>query len=285
MSDKNTVFQEKKTINAGGRLIEFSTPLVMGILNVTPDSFYEESRVEGVGAALRRTEIMLAEGADILDIGAYSSRPGAADISAKEESERLIPVVAAISRNFPEAVISVDTFRGSVAEASVAAGAHIINDISGGEADPSMFETIGNLNVPYILMHMRGTPQTMNSLNQYNDIVSDIMEYFSLKLAKLRALHVHDIILDPGFGFAKNAAQNFELLSRFDEFKVAGLPLLAGLSRKRTIWQTLGVTADEALNGTTVLNTISLTRGADILRVHDVKEAKEAVKLYHAFGH
>lgn len=279
MRDKNTVFQQKTTINAGGRLIDFSRPKIMGILNITPDSFYRESRAASADAALAKAEKMLIDGADILDLGAYSSRPGAADISPEEEKARLLPVIRAISKEYPQAILSIDTFRASVAEAAVAEGAHIINDIAGGDLDSEMFATIGRLKVPYILMHMRGTPQTMNSLTQYNDIVTEIMQYFSRKLGILRDLHVHDIILDPGFGFAKTNEQNFELLKNFTIFNTFGLPVLAGLSRKRTIWKTLDISSEEALNGTTVLNTVALMKGAGILRVHDVKEAAEAVKL------
>lgn len=279
MSDKNTVFKPKTTINAGGHLVDFSEPKVMGILNLTPDSFYQASRVATVETALTRAEKMLNEGADILDLGAYSSRPGADDLPPTEEEERLLPVIKAIRNEFPQAILSIDTFRASVAEASIAAGAHIINDISGGELDPKMFETIGRLQVPYILMHMRGTPRTMNSLAHYKDIVGELITYFSQKLALLREQHVHDAILDPGFGFAKSATHNFTLLHHLEEFKILGLPILVGLSRKRTIWQTLNITSEEALNGTSVLNTIALLKGASILRVHDVKEAAEAVKL------
>ncbi|KAA8486730.1 dihydropteroate synthase [Arcticibacter tournemirensis] len=279
MCDKNTVFQEKKTINAGGRLLDFSEPKVMGILNITPDSFYQDSRTQTVAAALVKAEKMLSDGAAILDIGAYSSRPGASDIPPGEEQARLLPVIRAIRGQFPGAVLSIDTFRASVAEASIAEGADIINDISGGELDPLMFETIGRLQVPYILMHMRGTPLTMASLTQYDDMFKEIMQYFSSKLAVLNSLNVHDIILDPGFGFAKTADQNLRLLNNLELFKTTGLPVLAGLSRKKTIWQTLGVSSNEALNGTTVLNTVALMKGADLLRVHDVKEATEAIKL------
>lgn len=279
MCDKNTVFQEKKTINAGGRLLDFSEPKVMGILNITPDSFYPESRVQTTAAALVKAEKMLSDGAAILDIGAYSSRPGASDIPPEEEQARLLPVITAIKRQFPQAILSIDTFRASVAEASIAEGADIINDISGGELDPLMFETIGRLQVPYILMHMRGTPITMASLTQYDNMFKEIMQYFSSKLAVLNSLNVHDIILDPGFGFAKTADQNLRLLNNLELFKTTGLPVLAGLSRKKTIWQTLGVSSSKALNGTTVLNTVALMKGADLLRVHDVKEATEAIKL------
>ncbi|MGV3705016.1 MAG: dihydropteroate synthase [Arcticibacter sp.] len=279
MNDKSTSFQQKNTINAGGSLIDFTIPRVMGILNITPDSFYQGSRTPGTDDALRRAEKLLSDGAAMLDIGAYSTRPGAAEVSVEEEIGRIVPVIKALVSEFPTAILSVDTFRASVARASVEAGAHIINDISGGDLDPQMFETVAALRVPYILMHMRGTPQTMTSMTGYEDIFREVLSYFAARIARLKELHVHDIILDPGFGFAKNAAENFELLNQMEKFSVCGLPVLAGLSRKRTIWQTLGISSEEALNGTTVLNTVALQKGASILRVHDVREAVEAVKL------
>lgn len=279
MSDKNTIIHQKKTINVRGKLLDFSVPKVMGILNITPDSFYSGSRISSVELALQRTEKMLAEGADFIDIGAYSSRPGAADISVNEELERLIPIVKALVKAFPEAILSIDTFRAEVAKRAINEGAHIINDISGGELDIEMFKTVARLKVPYILMHMRGTPQDMKQLTNYEDIFGDILKYFGRKLHELQALGVQDIILDPGFGFAKTIEQNFQLMSDFDRFKLLGVPVLAGVSRKSMIWKTLEIKSEEALNGTTVLNTVALMKGADILRVHDVKEAREAVAL------
>lgn len=279
MSDKNTVFPFKSTINAGGRLLDLSKPVVMGILNTTPDSFFAGSRVETEKAGLQRAGELLTGGASLLDIGAYSSRPGAAEVSATEETKRLVPLVKAIRKTFPESIISVDTFRASVAEAAVDAGAHIINDISGGELDPEMFNTLGRLRVPYVLMHMRGNPQTMNTLTHYDALVPDIMRYFGTKIAALQALHVHDIILDPGFGFAKTSEQNLQLLAHLPDLVNLGFPVLAGLSRKRMVWETLGIKVDEALNGTTVLNTVALLNGAKILRVHDAKAASEAIIL------
>jgi len=279
MNDKSTSFQQKNTINAGGSLIDFTIPRVMGILNITPDSFYQGSRTPGVEDALKLAEKHLSEGAAILDIGAYSTRPGASEVSAGEEAERIVPVVQALAREFPSAILSVDTFRSSVALASIDAGAHMINDISGGDLDPLMFQTVAHLQVPYIMMHMRGTPQTMSGLTGYQDIFAELLTYFTERIARLRELHVHDIILDPGFGFAKDADENFSLLNQIDKFGLCGLPVLAGLSRKRTIWKTLNISSEEALNGTTVLNTVALMKGAAILRVHDVKEAVEAVKL------
>ena len=279
MSDKNTIFHQKKTINAAGKLITFDKPKVMGILNITPDSFYSGSRISSEKQALKTTEQMLKDGADFIDLGAYSSRPGAADISIAEESERLLPAVKAIVKEFPQAVLSIDTFRSEIASAAINEGAHIINDISGGTLDQQMFETVAKLKVPYILMHMKGTPQTMKDLNQYEDMVKEILQYFALKINQLKLLGVKDIIADPGFGFAKNVEQNFQLLSQLEKFKLTGIPVLAGLSRKSMIWKTLGIKSEEALNGTSVLNTIALMKGANILRVHDVKEAVEAVKL------
>lgn len=279
MWDKNTINKEKKTINAGGRLLIFDRPKIMGIINTTPDSFFSGSRADSASSALKKAEEMLSEGADILDLGGYSSRPGASDIPAEEELSRVLPVIKEIVRTFPEALISIDTFRASVASAAVQEGAHMINDISGGELDPTMFETVAKLQVPYILMHMKGSPQTMKSLNQYEDLIPDILLYFAEKIRKLTDSGVKDIIADPGFGFAKNIGQNYQLLEGFDSFKILGVPLLAGLSRKSMIWKVLDIPSEEALNGTTVLNTIAVQKGADILRVHDVKAAAEVIKL------
>ncbi|MCD8740859.1 dihydropteroate synthase [Mucilaginibacter roseus] len=279
---KDTFFNKKESLNAGGRLIDLSTPKVMGIINLTPDSFFQDSRKPAVADAVQQAGKMLADGATFLDLGAYSSRPGAADISAQEETDRLIPVVEAIVSALPQAVLSVDTFRAPVAEAAVKAGAHIINDISGGQLDADMFTTVARLQVPYILMHMRGTPQNMTSLTDYEDIFSEVFDYFVDKYHQLKQLGVNDVILDPGFGFAKKAEQSYALLNRMHEFAPLELPILAGVSRKRMIYGLLSNTAAEALNGTTVLNTIALQKGASILRVHDVKEAVEVVKLWQA---
>jgi len=267
-------------MNAGGKLIDLSTPKVMGILNITPDSFYDGGRHHTVTAALAQAERLLTEGADMLDIGAYSSRPGAADVSAAEESGRLLPVIEAISTQFPEAILSVDTFRAAVARASVAAGAHIINDISGGTLDDEMFATIADLQVPYILMHMRGTPNTMQQLTDYGgDVTSEVSLFFGRQVATLRRLGIRDIVLDPGLGFAITLEQNYELLNRLETLHVHGLPLLGAISRKSMIYKKLGIKPDDALNGTTVLNTMLLMKGVHILRVHDVKAAKEAIAL------
>jgi dihydropteroate synthase len=223
---------------------------------------------------------MLADGAAMLDLGAYSSRPGAADISVQEETDRLLPVVEAVVKTYPEAILSIDTFRAPVAEAAVKAGAHIINDIGGGQLDQDMFAAVARLKVPYILMHMKGTPQTMVQQAHYKNVFNEVLDYFITLYSQLRQLGVHDVILDPGFGFAKTAEHSYTLLNRLDGFNLLGLPVLAGVSRKRMIYGTLGTTAAEALNGTTVLNTIALMKGANILRVHDVKPAVEAVKLW-----
>ncbi len=252
----------------------------MGVLNVTPDSFYDGGKHTTGQAILQQVEQMLAEGATIIDIGGYSSRPGAEDISTEEEKKRVVESIKLVSKTFPEAYISVDTFRASVAQEAVAAGACIINDISGGTLDERMFDTVAALQVPYVLMHMQGTPQTMVQQTAYENLLLDILDYFQRKVAKLRSLGIADIIIDPGFGFAKKASQSYELLRHLDIFKVLNLPVLVGLSRKSMIYRNLDVTPQEALNGTTVLNTIALMNGAHILRVHDVKEAIESIKLY-----
>ena len=269
----------KKTLNCRGWLVDLTVPAVMGILNVTPDSFFTGSRVtteEAVGTAQK----MLSDGATFLDVGGYSTRPGAAEITPTEEADRVLPVIEGILDNFPGALISIDTFRASVARQAIDAGASLINDVSGGTLDPAMFSTVAaRPDVPYVLMHLRGTPQTMQSLATYGNIVTEVIDELAPKVAALRALGVHDIILDPGFGFAKTPGQNFDLLSHLDAFTVFDEPILVGLSRKTTIWKTLNIKADKALNGTTVLNTAALLKGAAILRAHDVREAVEAVKL------
>ncbi len=281
---KDTFFHKKATLNARGKLIELGTPKVMGIINLTPDSFYAGSRKPAIVDALQQAEKMLTEGATFLDLGAYSSRPGADDISVQEEMDRLLPVMEAIAKSFPDAVLSVDTFRAQVAEAAVKAGAHMINDISGGQLDADMFSTVARLKVPYVLMHMKGNPKTMNQLAVYDDVFNEVFDYFVERCNQLRQLGVTDVIIDPGFGFAKKPEHGYTLLNRLDEFNTLGLPILAGLSRKKMIYSLLGVTADNALNGTTVLNTIALMKGANILRVHDVKEAVEAIRLIAAFN-
>jgi dihydropteroate synthase len=277
---KDTFFQKKVTLNAGGKLIDLSSPKVMGIINLTPDSFYAGSRKQDINEALLQAEKMLNDGAALLDIGAYSSRPGADDISVAEETDRLLPVVEMLSARFPDAILSIDTFRSQVAETAIKAGAHIINDISGGQLDGDMFAVAARLQVPYILMHMKGTPQSMNQLAQYENIFDEVFDYFSNKYHALKQAGVKDVIIDPGFGFAKKAAHSYALMNRLQDLNILGLPILVGISRKKMIYKTLDTTADKALNGTTALNTIALTKGANILRVHDVKEAVEAVKIW-----
>lgn len=272
----------KKTLNCRGRLVDLAQPAVMGILNITPDSFFAGSRV-ALDETISTAGKMLDEGATFLDIGGYSTRPGAAEVSPAEEADRVLPVIESILTSFPDALISIDTFRASVARQAVESGASLINDVSGGTIDPAMFDTVAELSqsmsVPYILMHMRGTPQTMQSLATYQNLVTDVIDELAIRLVELLALDIKDIILDPGFGFAKTPTQNFELLNHLDAFHVFDQPILVGISRKTTIWKTLNIKADEALNGTTVLNTVALLKGASILRVHDVREAVEAVKL------
>jgi dihydropteroate synthase len=267
-------------INAGGKLIDLEIPKVMGILNITPDSFFGGSRYNTDEEIIKAAGRMLREGADILDLGGYSSRPGAADIPVKEEGRRVIRAIKLVRGEFPDAIISVDTFRSEIAiEAVLEAGAGMINDISGGDADAGMFSAVERLNVPYIMMHMKGTPATMQKNAVYDDIVADILKYFSERIFRLRTAGVKDIIIDPGFGFAKAAEHSFELMRRLDDLQITGLPLLVGVSRKSMIWKTLGITADEALNGTTAMHAIAIFKGADILRVHDVKEAVQVVRL------
>jgi dihydropteroate synthase len=277
---KDTFFHKKVTLNVGGKLIDLSTPKVMGIINLTPDSFYAGSRKQDMDAILLQAQKMLTDGATFLDFGAYSSRPGAADITVQEEMDRLLPAVEAIVRDLPGAILSIDTFRAPVATAAVKAGAHIINDISGGGLDIDMFSTVATLQVPYILMHMKGTPQNMNQMANYENVFDEVFDYFTAKYHQLKQLGVKDVILDPGFGFAKKTEHSYALMHRLQDFNVLQLPLLVGISRKNMIYKTLDITANEALNGTTALNTIALTKGANILRVHDVKEAVEAVKIW-----
>jgi dihydropteroate synthase len=275
------MFPEKpRYINAGGRLLDLEIPKVMGIINITPDSFYKGSRYITDEEILGTATKMLEDGADILDIGGYSSRPGAGNISVEEEWSRVLKAAKLINRELPDAIISVDTFRADIArEAVLECGAHIINDISGGEADSRMFSIVEKLNVPYILMHMKGDPRTMQNNPVYEDIVADILKWFGERIFKLKSAGLKDIIIDPGFGFGKTINHNFELLRRLGDFSIAGLPVLVGISRKSMIWKTLDISVDEALNGTTALNAIAIFNGADILRVHDVKEAVQTVRL------
>lgn len=269
-----------KTINIKGELLELSQPIVMGILNITPDSFFAESRKQGEQEIVARVAEILTQGGKIVDIGAQSTRPSSTLLSSKEEIERLRPALNIINKEFPDAILSVDTFYSDVARFCVEEhGVDIINDISGGEMDKNMFDTVASLNVPYILMHMRGTPQTMSQLTDYDNLIQDIFYYFSKKIAELHLKGVNDIILDPGFGFSKTIDQNYELMASLKGFSIFDLPLLVGISRKKMIYNLINSTAEESLNGTSILNTFALQNGADILRVHDVKEAVEAVKI------
>ncbi len=268
------------TINCKGNLIDLNIPKVMGIVNATPDSFYDGGKYDTETEILKQVEKMLSEGADFIDVGAYSSKPNAEFVSEVEEISRIVPVVKSIIEHFPEASISIDTFRAKVAEVCIENGAAIINDISAGNLDGKMIETVAKLKVPYIMMHMKGTPKTMQSLTQYENIIKEMLFYFSEKIALARSFGIDDVIIDPGFGFAKTLEQNYEVLQKMELFQMAGLPILAGFSRKSMIYKTLGISPENALNGTTALNTIALTKGAKILRVHDVKEAVECVKLY-----
>ena len=268
-----------KTINCRGRLLDLSTPKIMAIVNLTPDSFYSESRNTSAESALNRIENALTQGADIIDLGACSTRPGAEVPSADEEWRRMKNVLTTARRNFPDAIISIDTFRSQVAEQAVDAGADIINDISGGQIDEQMFDTVAKLQVPYVLMHMRGTPATMQQFTNYQNVTSDVIIELSQKLRQLTDLGVHDVIIDPGFGFAKTLEQNYELFAHLSDFKIFELPLLVGISRKSMIYKLFGTTPEKSLNGTTILNTFALQNGASILRVHDVPEAVEARKI------
>ena len=277
---RNILLENLMTINCKGELIDLSFPKIMGILNVTPDSFYDGGKYKDEKSILLQTEKMLSEGATFIDLGAYSSRPGATPISEEEELARTIPIVDLLLREFPKIILSIDTFRSEVALNCLEAGAALINDISAGRMDKKMLSTIKKCKVPYILMHMKGTPQTMQNETSYKELLTDILRYFSERVATARALGIHDIIVDPGFGFAKTKAQNFELLEKFDLFQTLNLPVLAGLSRKSMIYKTLETNAQNALNGTTALNMIALSKGANILRVHDVKEAVECTTLY-----
>lgn len=282
MNPKDTVFYPKTTLNIKGKILDLSSPVVMGILNVTPDSFYDGGVYTTEKDILNKASKILSEGARIIDVGGYSSRPGADDITTIEEIQRVVPAIRAIIHEFPNAIISIDTFRAEVARAAIEEGAAIINDISGGALDKEMFATVAQLKAPYILMHMKGTPQTMANENDYNDLLLDIIDYFQKKISELKNLGIKDLVIDPGFGFAKSINQNYELLRNLNYFKLLNLPILVGISRKSMIYRKLSIGSEEALNGTTVLNTIALMNGATILRVHDVKEAVEAITLFKA---
>lgn len=268
------------TINCNGNLIDLSTPKVMGILNITPNSFYDGGKFTNESEILLQAKKMIFEGATFIDIGAYSSKPKAMYVSQEEELKRIVPAVNLILKHFPKALISIDTFRSEVARICIENGASIINDISSGSVDEKMMETIANYNVPYIMMHKRGTPETMQTLTNYENIVKELLFYFSEKVALARRFGINDLIIDPGFGFAKTLDQNYEILHKLELFKILELPLLVGVSRKSMIYNALKCTSEEALVGTTVINTLALTKGAKILRVHDVKEAVECVTLF-----
>ena len=271
--------KEYKSINCKGQLIDLSTPRVMGILNVTPDSFYDGGKHTQPDELLRHTEKMLNEGATFIDLGGYSSRPKASHITEETEQARVLPVVELLVKNFPDILISIDTFRSSIAAAAIAAGACMVNDISGGEMDEQMFTTVASLQVPYIVMHMQGTPQTMQLQPVYSNVVQDLIHYFSEKIFALRELGLNDIIIDVGFGFGKTMEHNYRLLKNLDLFNALGVPVLTGVSRKSMLWKLLGTSAQDALNATSVAHTIALLNGTHILRAHDVKEALEAVKI------
>lgn len=282
MTEQITAIQMKRTIVCGGDIIDLSTPKVMGILNLTPDSFYDGGKLKDEKALLTQAEKHLNEGATFLDLGAVSTRPNAENVALKEELNRILPAVEVLSKNFPSARLSIDTYRAKVAEQTVNAGAHMINDISGGTIDEAMFEIIAKLQVPYVLMHINGTPQTMQSLAQYENVTQDVFQFLLERSQTLKQLGVHDVILDPGFGFAKDLKQNYQLMREMDQLQKIGLPVLVGISRKSMINKVLNTKAAEALNGTTALNTFALQKGASILRVHDVKEAMECVKISEA---
>ncbi len=268
------------TINCKGALIDLSEPKIMGVLNITPDSFFDGGKYNDEKSVLSQVEKMLEEGATFIDVGAYSSRPGANAISEAEELQRILPIIQLLTKAFPRAMVSIDTFRSEVAIKCLEAGAALVNDISAGRLDENMLSTIAHYKVPYIMMHMKGTPLNMQQKTEYQDLLTDILYYFSERVMAARALGIHDIIVDPGFGFAKTLEQNYSLLQQLELFQNLDLPLLVGLSRKSMIYKTLETTAEQALNGTTALNMVALTKGANILRVHDVKEAAECVKLY-----
>ncbi len=271
----------KKSLNIQGRILDLSVPVVMGILNSTPDSFYGKSRITADSGSVReRAGQMLADGATILDVGGYSTRPGAAFVSEEEEAARVIPVIRMLRSDFPQAILSIDTFRSSVADAALSAGAHIVNDVSGGDLDPKMFDLIASSGAPYILMHMRGTPETMQHQVEYNHPVADVLTDLNKKINRLLDRGVSDIITDPGFGFAKTLDQNYVLLKHLDQFRILGLPVLVGVSRKSMIYKLTGANPEASMNATTALNMFALTKGAAILRVHDVPEAMENIMLF-----
>ncbi|MBC3844989.1 dihydropteroate synthase [Winogradskyella echinorum] len=269
------------TINCKGELIDLSSPKVMGILNVTPDSFFDGGKYKDESEILNKVDTMLVQGATFIDVGGYSSRPGADFVSVDQELKRVIPIVEFILKHFPETLISVDTFRSKVAEQSITAGAALINDISAGKLDDNMLATIGKLGIPYIMMHMKGNPKTMQQQTNYVDLVKEVISYFAERIANAHAEKINDIIIDPGFGFSKTTEQNYELLNHMELLQMLDKPMLAGVSRKSMIYKTLKATPDQALNGTTALHMVALQKGASILRAHDVKEAMECITLYN----
>ena len=279
MVDKSTAFNEIRHIKINNKVIDFSTPKIMGILNLTPDSFYDGGKYKDSSSLLHKAEDMILSGADIIDIGAVSSRPGAPNVTVEEELKRIVEPIELLTKAFPDAIFSIDTYRSRVAEETIAAGAHIINDISGGTMDNSMFKTIAKLKVPYILMHIHGTPDTMQKSPISDSIISIVKSFFQSKTEELSKLGVRDIILDPGFGFGKSLECNYKLLSHINETRISNLPLLAGVSRKSMINKVLNTIPEDALTGTTTLNTIALLSGANILRVHDIEEAKQVAKI------
>ena len=272
------------TINCTGKLVDLSTPKIMGILNVTPDSFYDGGVHNSDKKILKHVEKMLNDGAVFIDIGAYSSRPNGINVDENEELNRVVPALELVINKFPETIISIDTFRSKVAETCLNSGASIINDISAGEMDKKMMEIVGKYNVPYVMMHMKGNPQNMIRKTNYDDMLKEIIKYFSKKINQAVSYKINDMIIDPGFGFAKDLKQNYDLLSNIDLLKILDKPIMVGISRKSMIYQSLKTNAKESLNGTTVLNTVSLIKGASILRVHDVKEANECIKLINALN-
>lgn len=279
MAAKNTIFSTKTTFNCRGRLLDISSPAVMAIINVTPDSFYDGGKWNSEKELLFHAEQLLKEGAQILDVGGMSSRPGSSVIPESEELNRVIPVIKALNRNFPDTIISIDTWRTKVLMEAADAGASIANDISGGTLDAEYWKVVAQYKLPYVLMHMQGSPDTMQANPSYQDVVREVFEWFKMKIIQLNQLGIHDIILDPGFGFGKTVQHNFQLLNQLHVFRLFGLPILSGLSRKSMICRVLKISPEQALNGTTALNTVALMNGTSLLRVHDVKEAKETIQL------
>ena len=271
----------KTTLNLKGKILDMSEPRVMGVLNLTPDSFYDKSRIKGKSELIKKCQAMLDSGVTMIDLGGHSTRPGAVKVEEKEEITRVVPAIKVLTREFPDCILSIDTYRSAVAEAAVDEGAAMINDISGGQLDPQMFPLLARTKVPYVLGHMKGTFDTMMSQVEYGDLIGEVFDFFQGKINQLKELDVNDVIVDPGFGFSKTLEQNYELLKNLGYFINLGRPLLVGFSRKSMIYKLLGITPDDALNGTTALNTIGLMKGANIIRVHDVKEATEVVRLFN----